>query len=79
MDDITICFLHTDINVSLTQPLNIVHVCEATGILIHLWRYSVASGGCRKPGDVLPTDGDADDVLKSVYGIVLACKHYILQ
>ena len=49
----------------------LVYLCDATWILTRQWRYRVVSGGCPKHGDVLPTNGSADDALKSVYGIVL--------
>ena len=44
----------------------LVYLCDATWILTRQYRYSVASGGCPKHDDISPTDGGADDALKSV-------------
>ena len=38
-----------------------VHLCDATWILTRQGRYSVASGGCPKHDDVLPTNGGVSE------------------
>ena len=44
----------------------LVHLCDATWILTRQWRYNIASDGCPKHDDVLPTDvSGAEDTLKS--------------
>ena len=69
--DITICSLHTDTkywwaSYPAAYTSERVHLCGVTWILTRQCRYSVASGGCPKHDDVLPTDGGAYYELKSV-------------